>query len=140
MPPKADLYLDKMDLADLEEALTIGMERHLAEIDAITTNPEAPTFDNTIVAYEKTGDDYSRVLNYWGIWRSNLSSPEFREIQSKMVPKMSAYRSKITQNKALFERIKAVHDSEAVKTLTPVQQRLVKYLGHLTFVDPFVDL
>ncbi len=117
---------DKMSLDDLEEALTMGMERHLAEIDAITNNPEPATFENTIVAYEKTGDDYGRVLNYWGIWRSNLSSPEFREIQSKMVPKMSAYRSRITQNKALFERIKSVHDSETVKTLSPVQQRLVK--------------
>lgn len=117
---------DSMELADLEQALTMGMEKHLAEIDALTANPDTPTFENTIVAYERTGNDYSRVLTYWGIWRSNLSSPEFREIQSKMVPLMSAYRSKITQNKALFERIKAVHDSESVKTLSPVQQRLVK--------------
>lgn len=117
---------DTMSLENLEEALTQGMERSLAEIDAITANPEAPTFENTIVALEKTGGDLDRVFVYYGIWRSNKSSAEFREIQRKIVPQISAYSSKITQNNALFARIKAVHDSEAVKSLSPQQQRLVQ--------------
>jgi peptidyl-dipeptidase Dcp len=116
---------DKMDLAALKPALEVGMAENLEEIDAIASNPEPPTFDNTIVAMEKTGRDLDRVFTYWGIWSANLSSPEFREIQQEMAPKLSEFRSKITQNEKLFERIKAVYESEAMKTLRPDQQRLV---------------
>ena len=74
---------------------------------------------------ERTSRDLSRVLSYWGIWSSNLSSPEFREIQTEMAPKLSEFRSEITQNTALFERIKAIYESEGMKSLRPDQQRLV---------------
>jgi len=117
---------DKMALPQLKEALQTGMALRLAEIDAITSNTEQPNFDNTIVALEDTGRDLSRVMRYYGIWSANLSSPEFRAIQKEMVPELSKYRSKVTQNEALFQRIKSVYESEAVKTLNPVQQRLVK--------------
>ncbi|NNJ73212.1 MAG: M3 family peptidase, partial [Enterobacterales bacterium] len=117
---------DKMDLAHVKDALEMGMAKSLAEIDAITANTEPATFENTIVAYENTGRDLDRVFTYWGIWRSNISSPEFREIQGEMVPKISAYSSKITQNEALFQRIKEVYESEAMANLNPVQQRVVK--------------
>ena len=117
---------DKMDLAYIKNALEMGMAKRLAEIDAITANTEPATFENTIVAYENSGRDMSRVNTYWGIWRSNMSSPEFRDIQSEMVPKISEYNSKITQNEALFKRIKEVYESEAMANLTPVQQRVVK--------------
>lgn len=117
---------DKMNLADLKQALVTGMERNLAEIDAITKNTEPATFENTIVALEKAGEDLNRVFTYWGIWRSNKSSPEFRDIQREMVPKLSEFSSKITQNEALFDRVQTVYNSEATKTLTAVEQRLVK--------------
>ena len=117
---------DSMELTQLEEALTVGMARSLEEIDAITANPEPPTFENTIVALEQNGSDLDRVFVYYGIWRSNVSSPEFREIQRKLVPEISAYSSKITQNTALFERIKAVYESDAMQSMTPQQQRLVE--------------
>lgn len=117
---------DKMDLADLKDALETGMASHLVEIDEITVNPEAATFENTIVALESSGRDLDRVFTYYGIWRSNMSSPEFREIQREMTPKLSEYSSKITQNEALFTRIKTVYESEAFASLTPVQQRVVK--------------
>lgn len=116
---------DKMDLAALKPALEIGMAASLEEIDVIANNPEPPTFDNTILAMERSGADLDRVFPYFGIWRSNLSSPEAREIQTEMAPKLSEFRSKITQNENLFERIQAVYESDEMESLRPDQQRLV---------------
>ena len=117
---------DKMDLESLKPALEWGMEKSLKEIDAIVANPKAPTFGNTILALEKNGEELGRVFTYWGIWSSNKSSPEFRKIQGEMAPKLSEFNSKITQNEGLFERVKTVYESEAVKTMRPDQQRLVQ--------------
>lgn len=103
---------DKMALEHLEPALRTGMAAHLAEIDAIADNPEPPTFENTILAMEGAGRDLDRVFSYWGIWSSNMSTPEFREIQGRMVPEISDYSSKITQNSALFARVKAVYEAD----------------------------
>ncbi|MEQ3657944.1 MAG: M3 family metallopeptidase [Glaciecola sp.] len=115
---------ESMSLADLKPALEKGMELNLAEIDAIANNPEPPTFENTIVAMERAGDELGRVFTYWGIWSSNISSPEFREIQKEMVPVISAFSSKITQNEKLFERVKAVYESDELKTLGTEEQRV----------------
>ncbi|WP_100657981.1 M3 family metallopeptidase [Alteromonas flava] len=115
---------DKMQLSDLKPALEKAMELNMAEIEAIANNPEAPTFENTIVAMERAGGELNRVFTYWGIWSSNMSSPEFREIQAEMAPKLSAFFSKITQNEALFARVKAVYESEELKSLTDEEQRI----------------
>jgi peptidyl-dipeptidase Dcp len=112
-------------LADLKSALEAGMAENLAEIDAVANNPEPPTFANTIVAMEDTGRTLDRIFTYWGIWSSNLSSPEFRAIQREMVPALSAFQSKITQNDKLFSRIQAIYESDEYKGLRPDQQRLV---------------
>ena len=117
---------DKMDLAQLKPALEAGMAAHLAEIDAIASNPAKPGFANTIEAMERAGEPLDRAMTYYGIWGSNLSSPEFRDIQKEMAPKLAEYSSKITQNAALFARIKSLHDSAASSKLTPHQQRLLK--------------
>ncbi|MEP1871485.1 MAG: M3 family peptidase, partial [Paraglaciecola sp.] len=77
---------DKMDLSYLKPALEQGMALNLTEIDAIVNNPAPATFANTIVPLEKAGSELSRVFRYWGIWSSNLNSPEFRKIQKEMVP------------------------------------------------------
>ncbi|MAJ69949.1 MAG: M3 family peptidase [Alteromonadaceae bacterium TMED7] len=115
---------EDMQLADLMPAMEAAMAEHLAEIDAIANNSEAPDFANTIVAYEKAGDTIGRVYTYYGIWSSNVSSPEFRELQRELSPKLSAYRSKINQNTKLFERIKAVYESDELKSLTDEEQRI----------------
>lgn len=116
---------DKVSLKGLIPAIEEGMKLNLAEIEAIANNPESPTFENTIVAMESTGDELGRVFTYWGIWSANQSSPEFRKIQAEMAPKLSAFFSKINQNEKLFSRVQAVYNSEEVKSLTPEQQRLV---------------
>jgi len=118
-------HFDEMDLADLRPALEAGMARELEEIAAIASNPEPASFENTIVALERAGADLDRVFTYWGIWSSNLSSPEFREIQREMAPELSAHSSRIIQNRELFERVRAVYEGEEMESLRPDQQRLV---------------
>ncbi|MEQ9561409.1 MAG: M3 family metallopeptidase, partial [Woeseiaceae bacterium] len=118
-------HFDKMDLAGLKPALEAAMARNLLEIDAIANNPAPPDFANTIIAMERTGADLRRVFTYWGIWSSNMSTPEFREIQREMAPKLSEFNSKIIQNAALFQRVKSVYESDEFKALPPHEQRLV---------------
>jgi peptidyl-dipeptidase Dcp len=115
-----------LDLDELRPALEAGMAMNLEEIEAIASDPEPPTFENTILAMERAGRDYKRVNVFYGIWSSNRSTPEFREIQREMAPKISEFRSKITQNEALFDRIRSVYEGEEMKTLAPDQQRLVQ--------------
>ena len=115
---------DKMDISLLEPAIHKGMAEANTEIDAITANPDAPTFENTIAALEDTGRSYKRALIYYYLWSSNLSSPEFREIETRMEPEISAFETAINQNQDLFRRVDAVRNGEEFDTLTPVQQRL----------------
>ncbi len=117
---------DKMTLDAVKPALETGMARNLEEIELIARNPEPPTFRNTIVAMEGSGRDLDRVLTYYGLWSANLSTPEFREIQQEMAPRLAEFQSKITQNAALFARIKAVYEGEEMESLRPDQQRLVR--------------
>ncbi|WP_161890658.1 M3 family metallopeptidase [Pontibacter russatus] len=117
---------DKMNLADLQPAIEKGMELHLAEIEAIANNPEPATFENTIVPMEAAGDELNRALTYYGIWSSNVSSPEFRAIQADLAPKLSEFSSKISQNEQLFQRVKTVYEQSLKNPLPADQQRVVE--------------
>lgn len=122
----------KMNLRDLVPAFEQGIAEHLAEIEQISINPDDATFENTIEALERAGKSLDRVFTYYGIWRSNKSSPQARALQKEIAPKLSVYRSKITQNSKLFERVKAVYNGEQYNTLTPEQQR-VTWLTYNSF-------
>jgi peptidyl-dipeptidase Dcp len=119
---------DKMNLEDIKPAIEKGMELNLLEIDEITANTEAPTFENTIVPLEKSGKALDRVFTYYGIWSSNVSSPEFRKIQGEMAPILSDFRSKISQNSELFKRIKTVYDNSLKTPLEADQQRVIQLI------------
>ncbi|WP_440874572.1 M3 family metallopeptidase [Thalassotalea sp. PLHSN55] len=116
---------DQVSIAGLVPAFEIAMAKNLAEIEVIANNPAPANFENTIVALEATGSDLDRLYTYYGIWSSNVSSPEFRKIQAQMAPKLSAFYSKIRQNEKLFARVEQVFHSDEVKKLSPEQQRLV---------------
>ncbi|TDY11461.1 M3 family metallopeptidase [Meridianimaribacter flavus] len=116
---------DKMKVEDIKEAMEIGMELGLKDIEAIANNPEPPTFENTIVAMERSAEELDRVTRYYGIFSSNVSSPEFRAIQAELAPKLSDYQSKISQNEKLFQRIKAVYDASQKTPLGDQEQRVV---------------
>jgi peptidyl-dipeptidase Dcp len=119
---------DEMKLEDLQPAMEQAMASHLEEVLIISTNPAPPTFENTILAMQKSGEALDRVFTYYGIWSSNMSSPEFREIQQVLAPKISEYSSKISQNKELFERIKAVYEQSQQDPLPSQQQRAVELM------------
>ena len=115
---------DKVKVSDLKPALEAVMAENLAEVEKIASQTTAPTFENTIAEMERTGRALDRVQTIYGIWGSNLSSPEYRTVESEMDPKLAGFYDKITQNEALFKRIEAVYNSPAKAKLTPEQQRL----------------
>ncbi|SHE73651.1 peptidyl-dipeptidase Dcp [Microbulbifer donghaiensis] len=117
---------DKMRVEDLKPALEAGMAKNLTEVDAIASNPAAPTFANTIEELERSGGDLNRVFAYYGIWSANMSSPEFRAIQQEMAPKLADFQSKIIQNDKLFQRVKAVYEQRDASDLNAEQKRLVE--------------
>ncbi|SDZ96208.1 M3 family metallopeptidase [Psychroflexus halocasei] len=115
---------DEMNLEDLKPAMREAMEKHLEEIDEIANQKEPATFENTIAEMERAGKMIDRVYTYYGIWSSNLSTEEFREIQQELSPELSEYSSKIKQNEKLFQRIKAVYDNSQEKSLDSQKQRV----------------
>ena len=112
-------------VADFAPALEAGMAAEKREIDAIANDPAPPTFANTIVALEKAGAALNRVEIVFGIWSSNLKTPDVAAVETAMAPKLSAFDDAITQNPKLFARIDAVYNSPAKARLTAEQQRLV---------------
>lgn len=119
---------DKMQVADVQSAVEQGMIENLKEIDAIANASEPPTFENTIEAMERSGSMLDRVFSYYGILSSNMSSPEFREVQSILAPKLSEFSSKISQNEKLFKRVKSVYESSLINPLEADQQRVVELI------------
>ena len=101
------------------------MAENRREIDAIANNPAPPTFENTIVALEKSGLTLNRVSAIYGIWSSNLNTADFQKIQADIDPMLAAFGDEIVQNPKLFARIDAVYNSKAKDSLRPDQQRLV---------------
>ena len=111
---------------DYEPAIDRGIELARADVDAITANPDTPTFDNTIVALERSGAELNRVLNVFFPMLSALSDDEMMEISMRVTPKLSDYSTSITLNEKLWDRIKHVYDHRADYTLTPEQQMLLQ--------------
>lgn len=119
---------DEMKVSDVKEAVEKGMELGLKDIETIANNPEPATFENTIVAMERSGKVLDRVFKYYGIMSSNVSTPEFRDIQTELAPKISEYNSKISQNEQLFQRIKTVYEASQKTPLEADQQRVVELI------------
>ena len=116
---------DKMSVDDIKSALEEAMKLNLEEIEAIANNTEPATFENTIVAMESAGKPLNGVFAYYGIMGSNVSTPKFRTIQSELAPKLSDFRSQISQNEKLFQRIKTVYDASQKTPLESQEQRVV---------------
>ena len=95
-----------------EPALLEGMKEQNEEIDAIVNNPEAPTFQNTIVALEKSGALLDRVTTVFGNLMSAETSDEMQELAEKMMPVLSEHSNNISLNEKLFARIKAVYEQK----------------------------
>ena len=92
-------------------AIDRGIALANREIDDIVNNPEAPTFDNTVKALERTGADLNRVLNVFYPLLSADSDDEMMEISLTASQKLSDYSTAITLNEGLWQRIKQVYDN-----------------------------
>ncbi len=116
---------DKVKVEHFKPGLETVMEKRLAAVESIAKNTDAPTFENTIIALERTKSIMEPVMAVYGIWGGNLSTPEFRAVEIEMAPRLAALEDKIFQNTALFRRIEAVYTSPAKRKLNAEQQRLV---------------
>jgi peptidyl-dipeptidase Dcp len=117
---------DKLRKADFKQALMKGMDLARAEIDTLTKSKAAPSFENTILAYEDGGRELGRVGNFFGVYTSNLNDKDMQKIEEDMSPILSAFNDEVTQNDALFQRIKAVYDGRASAGLNTEQLRLTE--------------
>lgn len=115
---------DKVKISEFKTALEVSMKENLEEIEKIDANPEAPTFENTIAALEKTGQTLDRVSTVYGVWSSTMNNDEFQAVELEMAPKLAAFSDEITQNEKLFSRIEKVYNSPEKASLTAEQQRL----------------
>ncbi len=115
---------DRVKISQFKPAIEAAMKENLAEIDAIVKNPKPATFENTIVALEKSGDTLGRITAIFGVWSGNLNTDEFAAVETEMSPKFAELNDKITQNVALFKRIETVYNASKTSKLTAIQNRL----------------
>ena len=108
------------------EGMLRGMEEQKAEIEAIVNNPEAPTFENTIVALDQCGELLRKVRGTFSPLSSSNSTEEIRALQKEMSPISSAHSDDINLNPALFARVKAVYEQKDKLTLTPEQAKVLE--------------
>ncbi|WP_085787175.1 M3 family metallopeptidase [Ketogulonicigenium robustum] len=119
--PPYDLISDEDYAPAIDEALS----KARAAIAAISTNPDAPTFDNTIAALELADEDLGRVLSAFYTVAGADSNPAREALQRDLAPKLSAYGSEISSNKALFHRIDTLWATKDTLSLTPEQERVL---------------
>ena len=131
--PLQALRFDRIKDTDYMPAFDEGMKQQLAEIDRIANDPTAPTFENTVVAIEKSGRMLDRVSGtFWAVYQANTSDT-LDHTQTVEAPKLAAQHDAIFLNAKLFARVKAVYQSHEKKKLDPESQKLlnVYYLQFL---------
>lgn len=100
-------------------AYEAGMKEARSEVDAIANNPAAPTFENTIVALERSGQLLARVQRVFGNLSGTHTNPEMQRIEKEMAPKLAAHNDAIRLNTALFARIEKLYRDRAQLGLDP---------------------
>lgn len=124
--PHATVPFDQIKLEHYKPALMEGIRQQNAEIEAIVANPEAPTFENTIEAYEASGELLNRVSGVFGNLMSAETSDEMQALARELMPMLTEHSNNIILNEGLFKRIKAVYDQREKLTLNAEQQQLLK--------------
>ena len=109
-------------------ALKAAIAEHNREIDAIVKNPEAPTFENTVLALDRAGRTYDRVANvYMALSESNMT-PDLEAVGKDFEPMMTAHADEVAMNPGLFKRIKVLYDNRDKLGLAKDQKRYVEKL------------
>jgi peptidyl-dipeptidase Dcp len=118
---------DKIKDSDYQPAIEAGMAEQRKEIRAIADNPAAPTFENTIVAMEKTGALFQRAYAAFNAVTGANTNPVLEKIQQEEAPKLAAHSDAIYLDAKLFHRVEAVHEKRESLKLSPEGLRLVEY-------------
>jgi peptidyl-dipeptidase Dcp len=106
------------------EAFEAAIAEQRMEIDAIVSNPDEPTFDNTLVAMERAGRTLDRVERMFGVARENVTNREYQALEREWQPRLAAAADEIVFNAGLFRKIEKVYESLAESALEPDQVRL----------------
>ncbi|MCG2593394.1 M3 family metallopeptidase [Ramlibacter sp. XY19] len=128
LPPFAEVQP-----AHFEPALTQAMRQQREELDAIAANPEAPSFDNTIAAFDRSGRSFGSIQMLFQNLCASETSPALQEVQRQMAPALAAHESAIYMHAGLFRRVAALHEKRAALGLATEQLRLLERV-HLNFV------
>lgn len=119
---------DKIEAVHYMPAFLEGMKLEKAEVEAIVSNPDAPTFENTVVAYSKTGAFLSKVSSVFGGLYGANTTPELQKLAKELSPLRSAHSNEIRFNQALFERIKVVFEQRESLNLDADQLYMLENL------------
>jgi peptidyl-dipeptidase Dcp len=117
---------DQVKVEQFKPALLEGMEKTRKEIAAIAANPAPANFENTLATLEDAGRPFGRASSIFGVFTSTMNDKTMQGIQQEMAGLMAAFNDEITQNEALFARIKFVYENLATAKLTPEQKRLTE--------------
>ena len=119
---------DRIKAEHFAPALEQAMSVHNAEIDAIVTNNDEPTFENTVLAYDNSGKLLERVELCFSLLCAAETNAEMQAIEQEMSPKLTAHSGAIMMNDALFERVKSVYERRGALGLDSLQLRLTEKL------------
>jgi peptidyl-dipeptidase Dcp len=118
---------DKIKDNDYQPAIDAGMATQINEVEAIANNPAPPTFENTVVALERTGQLLTRVMLVFNCVTGANTNDALQKVQAYEAPRLAAHQDAIYLNSRLFARVKAVYDQRASLHLDPESLRLVEY-------------
>ena len=118
---------NKIKDSDYQPAIEAGMAQQIKEVEAIADNPQPATFENTLVALEKTGQLLDRVMQVFnGITGAN-TNPTLQKVQETETPKLAAHQDAIYLNAKLFQRVEKIYRERASLKLDPESLRLVDF-------------
>jgi peptidyl-dipeptidase Dcp len=118
---------DKIKDSDYQPAIEAGMAQQIVEMKAIADNPAAPTFENTLVAMEKSGQLFDRVMMVFnGVTGANID-PELQKVQDIEAPKLAAHDDAIYLDSKLFHRVETIYNERESLKLDPESLKLVDF-------------
>lgn len=124
--PHGTVPFDQIKTEHYMPAVQEGIRRQNEEIEAIINNPEAPTFANTVLAYEQSGEMLNRVSAVFGNLLSAETNDEMQALAQEIMPLMSEHSNNISLNEKLFARIKAVYEQREQESLNAEQLKLLE--------------
>lgn len=117
---------EQIENSDFIPAIKAGIEEQQENIRKIVSNPEAPTFQNTIIPMENLSPILDRVSSVFWHYDNALKTPEFALLADDAIPMLNEAANQVNLNPALFARIKTVYENRNTSGLDPVQIRLVE--------------